>query len=148
MSIDGRARRHEMRISPGSTTFGNEQTQLKDLNERLGIYLERVSYLEKINGEMEASIKVELEQRAANVPDWTRYEQIIKDLRQKVGTRGWSSFHTTPPPRVSEGTPKTAVHNHTVHHFLHSVQTNVQKVRFTSNIGNCIRRSALNCTMW
>uniref|UniRef100_A0A8C4PZ25 IF rod domain-containing protein n=1 Tax=Eptatretus burgeri TaxID=7764 RepID=A0A8C4PZ25_EPTBU len=84
MSIDGRARRHDMHISPGGTTFGNEQTQLKDLNERLGVYLERVSYLEKINGEMEASIKVELEQRAANVPDWTRYEQIIKDLRQKI----------------------------------------------------------------
>uniref|UniRef100_UPI00359002E6 keratin, type I cytoskeletal 20-like n=1 Tax=Myxine glutinosa TaxID=7769 RepID=UPI00359002E6 len=85
MSMDGSARKREMRgVSLGRATFGNEQTQMKDLNERLEIYLERVGYLEKINGEAEARIKVEMEQRAANAPDWTRYEKIIKDLRQKI----------------------------------------------------------------
>lgn len=79
-----------------SNSFGNfgtnEKQTMKNLNDRLASYLEKVRALEKANTELQDKIREWYEKQGAidaTTADYSKYYSTINELRSKVG---WSFF--------------------------------------------------------
>ncbi|XP_046889642.1 keratin, type I cytoskeletal 18-like [Hypomesus transpacificus] len=57
---------------------------MQNLNERLASYLETVRNLEQANGKLELKIREALEKRGPDLHDYSRYQAILEDLREKI----------------------------------------------------------------
>lgn len=64
--------------------MGNEKGQMQNLNDRLASYLETVRRLEKENGKLEHQIREALEKGGPEARDYSKYNSILDDLRNKV----------------------------------------------------------------
>ncbi|EMP36964.1 Eukaryotic translation initiation factor 4B [Chelonia mydas] len=69
----------------GSGVVQNEKETMQDLNDRLASYLERVRSLETDNRKLELQIREFMDKKGPRSQDWSRYFQIIEDLRNQGG---------------------------------------------------------------
>ncbi|XP_072512582.1 keratin, type I cytoskeletal 18-like [Salminus brasiliensis] len=63
---------------------GNEKLTMQNLNDRLGSYLETVRTLEQANSKLEVQIREAQERKGPEVHNYSRYETIIRQLRQEI----------------------------------------------------------------
>ncbi|CAM4603499.1 keratin, type I cytoskeletal 18 [Lepidochelys kempii] len=68
----------------GSGVVQNEKETMQDLNDRLASYLERVRSLETDNRKLELQIREFMDKKGPRSQDWSRYFQIIEDLRNQI----------------------------------------------------------------
>ncbi|XP_030076338.1 keratin, type I cytoskeletal 14-like [Microcaecilia unicolor] len=69
----------------GGYLDGGEKLTMQNLNERLAIYMDKVSSLEKANSTLEVQIKEWLEkQTPVEGGDYNKYYQVIKELQAKI----------------------------------------------------------------
>lgn len=80
----------------GSGVVQNEKETMQDLNDRLASYLERVRSLETDNRKLELQIREFMDKKGPRSQDWSRYFQIIEDLRNQVRC----SLLLPPPPSL------------------------------------------------
>ncbi|KAM6940523.1 keratin, type I cytoskeletal 19-like [Xenentodon cancila] len=63
---------------------GNEKVTMQNLNDRLAAYLEKVRSLESANAQLDRQIREWNEKQTPTVRDYSKYEVIINDLRNKI----------------------------------------------------------------
>ncbi|KAJ8409216.1 hypothetical protein AAFF_G00242370 [Aldrovandia affinis] len=68
----------------GGAIFGNEKMAMQHLNDRLASYLETVRNLEQANNKLELQIREYLDKRGPDVNDYSRYHDVLEDLRKAV----------------------------------------------------------------
>ncbi|XP_054464799.1 keratin, type I cytoskeletal 18 [Anoplopoma fimbria] len=64
--------------------MGNEKFAMQNLNDRLASYLDTVRNLEQANHKLEIKIKEALEKSGPDFRDYSKYQAVLDDLRQKV----------------------------------------------------------------
>lgn len=64
--------------------MGNEKGNMQNLNDRLATYLETVRRLEQENSKLEMQIREALEKGGPETRDYSKYHEILDDLRMKV----------------------------------------------------------------
>lgn len=62
----------------------DEKATMQNLNDRLATYLDKVRSLESANSKLELQIREWYQKKTPTVRDYSKYEAIIHDLRQKV----------------------------------------------------------------
>ncbi|KAF3689633.1 Keratin, type I cytoskeletal 18 Cytokeratin-18 [Channa argus] len=67
--------------------LGNEKGAMQNLNDRLASYLETVRNLEQANRELEMNIREALERGGPELRDYSKYENIVDDLRNQIFDR-------------------------------------------------------------
>lgn len=67
---------------------GNEKETLRDLNDRLAAYLEKVRSLEQDNRRLEAQIREAVAKKGPGTQDWGHHWELVRELRDKVGSLG------------------------------------------------------------
>lgn len=78
----------------GNLWVGNEKMTMKNLNDRLASYLEKVRSLEQSNSKFELQIKQWYESNTPGISrDHSAYLQQIQDLRNQVRRDVWA-FHS------------------------------------------------------
>uniref|UniRef100_A0A8D3AF80 IF rod domain-containing protein n=2 Tax=Scophthalmus maximus TaxID=52904 RepID=A0A8D3AF80_SCOMX len=68
----------------GFAVAGSEKQNMQNLNDRLATYLDKVRVLESTNAQLERQIREWYSKQAPAVKDYSRYQAIIDDLRQKI----------------------------------------------------------------
>lgn len=68
----------------GAILSGQEKVTMQNLNDRLASYLEKVRSLESANTKLEQQIRDWYQKQTPTVSDYSKYEAIISQLRQKV----------------------------------------------------------------
>lgn len=68
----------------GAILSGQEKVTMQNLNDRLASYLEKVRSLESANTKLEQQIRDWYQKQTPTVRDYSKYEAIISQLRQKV----------------------------------------------------------------
>ncbi|XP_067385807.1 keratin, type I cytoskeletal 18 [Emydura macquarii macquarii] len=68
----------------GSGVVQNEKETMQELNDRLASYLDRVHSLEATNRQLEVNIREFMDKKGPRARDWTRYFEIIEDLRNQI----------------------------------------------------------------
>ncbi|XP_019939778.2 keratin, type I cytoskeletal 13-like [Paralichthys olivaceus] len=68
----------------GNSISGSEKLTMQNLNDRLASYLEKVRILETTNAQLERQIREWYDNQAPVVKDYSRYQAIIEDLRNKI----------------------------------------------------------------
>lgn len=68
--------------------MGNEKFAMQNLNDRLASYLETVRNLEKANQKLEIQIKEALQKSGPDFRDYSKYQNIVDELRKKVRNGG------------------------------------------------------------
>lgn len=63
---------------------GSEKFTMQNLNDRLASYLDKVRTLESTNAKLEKQIREWYDKQTPVVPDYSKYQAIIDDLRRKV----------------------------------------------------------------
>lgn len=72
-------------LNKGDLFFGNEKTTMRNLNDRLASYLEKVRSLEQSNLKLEMQIKQWYESNAPSTSrDYSAYYKQIEELRAQV----------------------------------------------------------------
>ncbi|XP_054897663.1 keratin 97 [Poeciliopsis prolifica] len=62
----------------------NEKATMQNLNDRLAAYLEKVRSLESANLQLETQIREWYQKKTPTTRDYSKYEAIIEDLRNKI----------------------------------------------------------------
>ncbi|XP_049675510.1 LOW QUALITY PROTEIN: keratin, type I cytoskeletal 18 [Accipiter gentilis] len=68
----------------GSGMVGNEKETLRDLNDRLAAYLEKVRSLEQDNRRLEAQIREAVAKKGPGTQDWGHHWELVRELRDKI----------------------------------------------------------------
>ncbi|XP_074663600.1 keratin, type I cytoskeletal 18 [Strix aluco] len=68
----------------GSGVVANEKETMRDLNDRLAAYLEKVRSLEQENQRLEVQIREFMAKRGPSTQDWSHYWDVIEELRDKI----------------------------------------------------------------
>lgn len=68
----------------GVAPSGQEKVTMRNLNDRLASYLEKVRSLESANAKLELQIREWYQNQTPVVRDYSKYEPIIAELREKV----------------------------------------------------------------
>ncbi|XP_053183467.1 keratin, type I cytoskeletal 17-like [Scomber japonicus] len=63
---------------------GSEKVTMQNLNDRLSSYLDKVRSLESANTKLELQIRQWYESQTPTVWDYSKYEAIVQDLRNKI----------------------------------------------------------------
>lgn len=72
-------------LNKGELIFGNEKTAMRNLNDRLASYLEKVRSLEQSNSKLEAQINQWYESNVPSISrDYSAYYKQIKDLQTQI----------------------------------------------------------------
>lgn len=72
--------------SGGLLMTGQEKHTMQNLNDRLATYLDKVRSLEAANAKLELQIREWYSNQSPIVRDYSKYQAIIKDLQNKVGS--------------------------------------------------------------
>lgn len=68
----------------GAVLSGREKVTMQNLNDRLASYLEKVRSLESANAHLEQQIRDWYQKQTPVVNDYSKYEAVVNQLRQKV----------------------------------------------------------------
>ncbi|KAM7068497.1 keratin, type I cytoskeletal 20 [Molossus nigricans] len=72
-------------LNKGELVFGNEKMAMRNLNDRLASYLEKVRSLEQSNSQLEAQIKQWYESNVPSISrDYSAYYKQIADLQSQI----------------------------------------------------------------
>lgn len=79
-------------LSKGDLVFGNEKMAMRNLNDRLASYLEKVRSLEQTNSKLEIQIKQWYETNAPSTSrDYSAYYKQIEELKSQIKDVQWQN---------------------------------------------------------
>ncbi|XP_070712537.1 keratin 97 [Pempheris klunzingeri] len=68
----------------GGSVSVSDKVTMQNLNDRLAAYLQKVRTLESANAQLERQIREWYEKQTPTVRDYSKYQAVIGDLRQKI----------------------------------------------------------------
>ncbi|XP_069783382.1 keratin, type I cytoskeletal 19-like [Narcine bancroftii] len=71
-------------IMPGGCVITDQKDTMKNLNDRLASYLEKVRTLDASNREMEKQILALASSKSVDSFDWSKYNSLVKPLQQQI----------------------------------------------------------------